>query len=339
MPGLSMRSGVLRSSAFGVSPQSPTSRWAVGDSPRPAPFSPVVPEVAGRWPLASSRLASGAERTVGLPPLTRTPFLPALASLEMARFPTSLSVEPTGERGTAASLVYRSPLVDQSEPELAQRDEASTLLSGSTGVPLAPMIRRSMEQRLGLDLAAVRVHSGPTVMRAANLIAARAMTRGTDVYLPGGVPDDPSSPEVSLLAHELTHVAHHQGTQLATPAIHRTMTRPLTLARRTSDQEREADQIERGVADGLRELRRLPTLVAQPTPPPPELTLSRPVAPVVQRAEEPAAVAPVTASVAIAPTGSEGTPAEKSTEELADQVFQLLERRLMVERERGGFRR
>jgi hypothetical protein len=231
-------------------------------------------------------------------------------------------------------MVFRSALPDRAEPGEEQRAQAAEAMATSTGVPLSPLVRRSMEHALGMDLAAVRVHSGPQIARAADLVSARAMARGTDVYLPEGVADTPGAGTMPLLAHELTHVAQHLGHRVpAAPA-------PLTLAHRAVAEEQTADRIERRVTDELRL-----TPVLRPAPPPADLTLARsPLsAPVdILRAESGEAAPTPTATVseaAPATPGGGGAAGGPKPEELAEQVYSLLERRLIVERERGGYRR
>lgn len=73
------------------------------------------------------------------------------------------------------------------------------------GSELPDGIRRNMESALGADLSAVRVHTGPHVEDAAARISARAFTIGSDVFLPGGLPDTASPAGTHLLAHELAH--------------------------------------------------------------------------------------------------------------------------------------
>jgi hypothetical protein len=224
-----------------------------------------------------------------------------------------------------------------------------------------------MEHRFGMDLAAVRLHSGPAVMRAANLVGARAMARGTDVFLPGGVADSSATDEIPLLAHELTHVAQHLGHRVpsAVPA-------PMTLARHASDEEHAAERIERqfvrrfpslpglgslptGGLPKLPNLPSLPNLGSLPgglpnvpslsSLPDSALTLARPALNAVQQPLQQAGQAAEgmlgKAENAIASVTGAQPPgaAAPNPAQLAEQVYQLLERRLIVERERGGYRR
>ncbi len=63
-----------------------------------------------------------------------------------------------------------------------------------------------MEERLGLDLAAVRVHTGTQADALTQSLQARAFTTGRDIFFSAGShrPDSPAGQE--LIAHELVHV-------------------------------------------------------------------------------------------------------------------------------------
>lgn len=63
-----------------------------------------------------------------------------------------------------------------------------------------------MESRLGHDLAAVRVHHGPSANRAARALGARAFTVGSDIVFAGGQYTPATHSGRQTLAHELSHV-------------------------------------------------------------------------------------------------------------------------------------
>lgn len=196
-----------------------------------------------------------------------------------------------------------------------------------------------MERRFGVDLGAVRVHSGPSVSRAADLLAARAMTIGTDVFFPAGIADRPEPSSEPLIAHELAHVASHVGER---QAVRRS---PLVLAKRSSSEELQADRIERVVAAEVQARARTMSAIA-----PVDLTLARPPATVAPAAPstpiQTTQAASIQREAAVNEPAVPATPAEQpggakapDASELAERVFAMLERRLLVERERGGFRR
>jgi Domain of unknown function (DUF4157) len=78
--------------------------------------------------------------------------------------------------------------------------------STSSGEPLGPETRQSMESHFGSDFGGVRVHSGSAAALAADSIHADAYTVGSDVYFAAGKYRPESAEGGKLLAHELTHV-------------------------------------------------------------------------------------------------------------------------------------
>lgn len=75
----------------------------------------------------------------------------------------------------------------------------------STGAPLEPDLRADMEQGLGRDLGAVRLHHGPQAQRSAREVAARAYTVGGEIVFAAGAYAPDTSAGRQLLAHELAH--------------------------------------------------------------------------------------------------------------------------------------
>jgi hypothetical protein len=102
------------------------------------------------------------------------------------------------------------------------------------GMPLSASVRSDAEALLGVDLADVRIHLGPTAEASAVTVGARAYTVGRDVVFAAGEFSADSAADARLLTHELTHVAQQQG---AAPYG------PLEIGAPDSDQEREADRI------------------------------------------------------------------------------------------------
>jgi Domain of unknown function (DUF4157) len=74
------------------------------------------------------------------------------------------------------------------------------------GAALPETVRGDMEAHLGVDLGAVRVHSGSAADTLNRSVTAEAFTSGTDVFFSSGKYDPGSSSGKELLAHELTHV-------------------------------------------------------------------------------------------------------------------------------------
>ena len=76
-------------------------------------------------------------------------------------------------------------------------------LPSEGGAPLADELRTSVEEQLGADFSAVRVHSSTPVL---DTIGALAVTRGEHIYFAPGRYAPESESGRSLLSHELTHV-------------------------------------------------------------------------------------------------------------------------------------
>ena len=77
---------------------------------------------------------------------------------------------------------------------------------GTSGEPLEPALRQSMEQRFGHDFSSVRVHSDQAAARSAHDVFANAYTVGSHIAFGAGQFDSGSAKGRRLLAHELTHV-------------------------------------------------------------------------------------------------------------------------------------
>jgi hypothetical protein len=83
----------------------------------------------------------------------------------------------------------------------------SSSLPTSGSQPLSPLVRQQVEPVLGVSLSAVRVHDDAAAHRAAAQLGAKAFTHKQDIWLGAGQRTD----DVSLLAHEATHVAQQSG--------------------------------------------------------------------------------------------------------------------------------
>lgn len=77
----------------------------------------------------------------------------------------------------------------------------------SPGRALDTQARADFEPRLGVDLAAVRIHDDARAAASAIDVSARAYTVGTDIVLSGGGYRHSDPAARTLLAHELAHVA------------------------------------------------------------------------------------------------------------------------------------
>lgn len=82
----------------------------------------------------------------------------------------------------------------------------------SPGLPLPDAQRSRFERRLGTDLSALRLHTGPAATDAARSLHARAFAHGTDIAWGAEAADPSSTAGEHLLAHEVAHViCGHEG--------------------------------------------------------------------------------------------------------------------------------
>ena len=111
--------------------------------------------------------------------------------------------------GDGAGVVRRQVAVTgegSSGGEMVAPPSVHRVLS-EPGEPLPQEIRGTFEKRLGLDLAPVRLHTGPDAARAAAHVNARAFAFGHHVPLGEEAPVPTSQAGKRLLAHEVAHVA------------------------------------------------------------------------------------------------------------------------------------
>ncbi|TCJ12328.1 DUF4157 domain-containing protein [Parasulfuritortus cantonensis] len=97
---------------------------------------------------------------------------------------------------------------EQALPETVER-EIAALQAG--GEPLPPPLRTDMEARLGMDLGAVRVHTGADAVRLNEVLHAHAFAVGEHIAFNAGRFRPDTGPGRFLLAHELVHVAQQRG--------------------------------------------------------------------------------------------------------------------------------
>lgn len=84
-------------------------------------------------------------------------------------------------------------------------------LMAQPGQALDPSTRGFFENRLGVELGGVRVHDSGAADTAARAIGARAFTVGNHVAFARGAYQPQSRAGLSLLGHELVHVAQNRG--------------------------------------------------------------------------------------------------------------------------------
>ncbi|HTK06482.1 MAG TPA: DUF4157 domain-containing protein [Ktedonobacteraceae bacterium] len=88
------------------------------------------------------------------------------------------------------------------ETPLAQRIRAAIATGGH---PLEGRVQRRLEQGLGANLSAVRVHSDVNASTLARSVNALAFTTGRDIFFRSGMYHPDTRRGMSLLAHEATH--------------------------------------------------------------------------------------------------------------------------------------
>ena len=222
------------------------------------------------------------------------------------------------------------------------------------GRALRPAQRTAMEQLLDDDFGDVRVHTDVEASRTAAELRADAFTEGQDVYFATGRASLQSPEGMALLGHELTHVrqarrgggAPDQGSTLRRVAEEREAFASEMALRRHLELSESPRPTAPGPAMDLPNLRiRLDDLVASEQATETAVrgvTLPGATPPVVARApaERAAEQAPTSDGVSPAPAreaeaGGGGT--ELDVDAVASQVYEMILRRLTLERERIGF--
>jgi hypothetical protein len=112
----------------------------------------------------------------------------------------------------AAAVTPDAPARDSGEsqdtPAPVQRSGVQEVLR-SPGKPLNDTVRRDMESKFDADFSGVRLHTGATAQRSADVLGARAYTSGEHVVIGRGGSDP------HTLAHELTHVIQQRSGPVA----------------------------------------------------------------------------------------------------------------------------
>jgi outer membrane protein OmpA-like peptidoglycan-associated protein len=118
--------------------------------------------------------------------------------------------------------------------------------AASDGQALSPSLRQRMQDAMGHDFSSVRVHADAGGAAFAHSLGARAVTQGSHIAFAPGHYRPESREGISLLAHELAHVAQPKPSRVAGVAPH------------DHASEREADRVADVVADGGRAVPREP---------------------------------------------------------------------------------
>jgi hypothetical protein len=211
------------------------------------------------------------------------------------------------------------------QPPIARADPAVpkvVRLEPSVGSPLAPVVRDRVREILGFDPSGVRVHTGDAAARAAASLDAAAFTVGPNVFF-GARRFDPGVPSgFGLLLHELIHVRQ----QPAGRALH---PHEATPARRASLEAEAAGGAATAPTSAHAPIVRSPTSLSSGG-----ASLALPLA-----APQDGVVAAAAAEGGTAAAAAGGPAPGPDTAALAEEVYRMLQWRLLVAHERGGVQR
>ena len=129
--------------------------------------------------------------------------------------PQAVLITPNVQRQKGKDDEEDNPILTKSAGSMADSFEAGAdvetqvSLSQGRGSPLPEPVRAYMEPRFGVDFNQVRVHTGSNAIHMNQAVGAQAFTVGRDIYYGAG--KEPT--DLSLTAHELTHVLQQEGDQ------------------------------------------------------------------------------------------------------------------------------
>lgn len=135
--------------------------------------------------------------------------------------------------------VQRSSLAEGGPISSEISDEINSKRGGGSG--LDSTVQAEMSAAMGRDFSDVSVHTDSQSNQLNQELGAKAFTTGKDIFFSEGAYQPSSSDGKQLLAHELTHVIHQDGSSPSGP---------LTLGPADDAYEREADQVASGVSSG-----------------------------------------------------------------------------------------
>ncbi|MGH7486487.1 MAG: DUF4157 domain-containing protein, partial [bacterium] len=126
-------------------------------------------------------------------------------------------------------------------PGTAQAPGAVGEVMHSTGRPLDPATRTSMDSRFRFDFSRVRIHDDAQAAASTSAVSALAYTVGHHVVFGPGQYSPTTAAGRRLLAHELTHVVQQS-------AAGSTTAQRFTIGPANSPAEREAEEVAEAVA-------------------------------------------------------------------------------------------
>ncbi|AXG81888.1 eCIS core domain-containing protein [Streptomyces paludis] len=120
------------------------------------------------------------------------------------------------------------------------------------GKPLEPGVGRAMEEWLGHDFSAVRIHSDRDAAELAELVGADAVAVGKDIFFAAGAYRPETAQGLRLLAHELLHTVQVPDApgRLRLGRQDGTLSRPLDGVEREAEERLDRASGDRGPAAG-----------------------------------------------------------------------------------------
>lgn len=136
------------------------------------------------------------------------------------------------------AFTARAPLADAAPSRHGLPGHAQRALAGS-GEALPASLAARLSAPFGIDLGGVRVHQDSQSDALARGMTAKAFTTGSDVFLR----QDQNAGDVSLMAHELTHVVQQSSDTEASGS-------GLTVGAAGDSHEQEADVVAAQISSG-----------------------------------------------------------------------------------------
>jgi hypothetical protein len=131
--------------------------------------------------------------------------------------------KPAGAIGSSAPpRIQRHSASSKANPTAVPRTVTNVL--ASAGQPIAPPLRRELEERFQHDFSRVRVHTGLSPAQSARDVNARAYTVGHDIVFAAGQFAPETHEGRRLLAHELTHVVQQSNGESNSRVVQRQTT-------------------------------------------------------------------------------------------------------------------
>jgi len=160
--------------------------------------------------LTAQRQMMSEEKKKAQPPVQKKPLAESITPLAQRQ------MSPQEEKKEEKPVQPKSLLQRSAAEESVDAGHSIERQLGQTngnGSLLPEAVRSYMESRFGTDFSGVRVHTGSKAQHLNRALNAQAFTVGQDIYY--GASKSPT--DLSLTAHELTHVAQQDGEQLQRP--------------------------------------------------------------------------------------------------------------------------